>query len=91
MERRYYSNVVHGWKDDGARKSGETTCPTCQTTVPLHGMHWVTEICPGCCQMFHWGLMADYNLYTAAGFWPPETFARIVANLEANGRYVPSH
>ena len=85
-----YSNVVKDWKDENARAAGETSCPQCGQTVILHGMHWVTEICIGCWQAFHWGWGPDYNLYTEACLWPAETTGRLEDNFRANGRYVPT-
>jgi len=67
------------------------TCPRCQTEVKLHGIHWVSEVCPKCLQSFRWGYGADYNLYTDCGFWHGEGERKIRAKIAADGgRYLPT-
>jgi hypothetical protein len=70
---------------------GKVTCVQCGADIPLHGMHWVHEVCPQCLQCYRWGTMTDYNLYVSHGFWYGEGLKAIRQSIaKAGGRYVPS-
>ena len=69
----------------------DRTGEPCGTTVPLHGLHWVHEVCPKCLACYAYGFGADDGLYPDFGAaFDAATRARVVANVARNGgRYVP--
>ena len=62
----------------------------CGTEIKIHQYHWCAQVCPKClANYFTSG--SDMGLYLdTAGFYPPDTAARVRANIAANGgQYIP--
>lgn len=63
----------------------------CGADIVIHKFHWCAQICPVCLANYHIGHGTDSGLYLdTAGFYPPETAARVRAEIAANGgQHIP--
>jgi len=65
-------------------------CTRCNHEIPLHGIHWVHEVCPNCTAMYFYGSLSDYDLHPGPGFWPEPQKTQMKARMAAEGgRYIP--
>ena len=64
----------------------------CGAVIPLHGYHWVHEVCPKCLANYFYGWGSDTGLYPDFGAtYDAATRTRVVENIQRNaGRYIPT-
>lgn len=90
MEAKIGQTVLTAEERRSGRNEFRCIRPGCDATVPMHGLHWVHEVCPKCLQVYAHGLGADYSIHASTGFWMGTEKQQMLDKIAYHGgRYVP--